>query len=118
MVNVKLKRIYEKQERTDGLRILVDRLWPRGISKEQAQIDFWLKEIGPTNELRKKFKRGEINYELFDEKYQKELASGKQHEALLFLIELIEKTTRNVTLLYASRNKDQNNAQIIKKLIK
>src|SRR5699024_2300915 len=81
-LKIKLKRIYDESAKVDGVRILVDRLWPRGVSKEKAKLDHWLKEIGPTDELRKSFHHDEMSFKQFKEKYLKELKSGEQKEAL------------------------------------
>jgi len=71
--NIKLKRVYEKAEKSDGFRILVDRLWPRGISKENAKIDLWLKDIAPSDELRKWFGHNPSKWNEFQRLYKEEL---------------------------------------------
>ena len=106
-----LKRIYEKAEKKDGTRILVDRLWPRGVSKENAQIDLWLKDIGPSNELRKWFNHEDTKWEEFRKKYFEELKDKKD------LIEEIKKQKGNVTLLFGAKNIEHNNAVAIKEYI-
>lgn len=105
---IKIKRAYERMEKTDGVRILVDRLWPRGLSKEKAHLDYWMKEIAPSNDLRKWFHQtGE--WQEFVKRYHREL---KEHKDLVEqLAELADK--RNVTLIYASKDNEQNNAVVL-----
>ena len=110
---LKIKRVYEKYSEEDGYRVLVDRLWPRGISKEKAGVDLWLKEIAPSNELRKWFNHEPAKWELFKKKYFKELSSNT--EALIPLIEKTSKT--DVTLLYSSKEERYNNAAALKEYI-
>ena len=106
-----LKRVYEKPEKKDGTRILVDRLWPRGISKEEAKIDLWLKNIGPSNELRKWFNHEDNKWEEFRKKYFEELKDKKG------LIEQIKKQEGTVTLLFGAKNVEHNNAVAIKEYL-
>ena len=73
MNNLKWKRIYEDFEKEDGYRILIDRLWPRGLSKEKANIEYWAKDITPSSKIRQEFHKNEINYKVFSEKYKQEL---------------------------------------------
>ncbi len=115
-MSIRLKRIYDEPAQSDGTRILVDRLWPRGISKEKAKLDYWLKEIGPTNELRKSFHNGELSFYHFKEKYLDELQSGEQLEALEELKRLAKKE-KKITLLYAAKNEKENQAIILKEKI-
>ncbi|KIA88833.1 DUF488 domain-containing protein [Kaistella jeonii] len=89
------KRIYEKAEKEDGFRILVDRLWPRGMKKEDAHIDLWAKEIAPSNELRKSYHGKEIDFEEFNAKYLKELNENPETEAFLNQI----KKHKTITLM-------------------
>lgn len=112
-MNIYVKRIYENAEEFDGMRILVDRLWPRGMSKKRASLDLWLKEVGPSNELRKSFHRGDINYDEFKAKYEQELASGKQLEAYEKLKQLAV-TKETLTLLFAAKDEVHNQAQVLK----
>lgn len=115
---IKLKRIYDEVSENDGIRILVDRLWPRGISKERAKLDYWLKEVGPSNELRKWFHQeaDENKFEEFKQKYMSELQSGKQQEALYNLKQIVE-ANNQVTLLFAAKNETQNQAQILVEIL-
>lgn len=110
---MKLKRVYLPAEETDGYRILVDRLWPRGISKEKAKIDLWLKEVAPSNELRKWFGHDPERFNEFTERYKAELqASG----ALEDLHQAIQEHP-NVTLLYAAHDEQHNNAIVLQELL-
>lgn len=112
-MKIKLKRIYDEFAKADGVRILVDRLWPRGVSKEKAKLDHWLKEIGPTDELRKSFHNDEMSFKQFKEKYLKELKSGEQKEALDKL-KKITADANQITLLFAAKNEKENQAVILK----
>ena len=110
---MKLKRVYLPAEETDGYRILVDRLWPRGISKEKAKIDLWLKEVAPSNELRKWFGHDPERFNTFTERYKAELqASG----ALAELRQAIQEHP-NTTLLYAAHDEQHNNAIVLQELL-
>ncbi len=111
---VRIKRVYEGASPRDGRRILVDRLWPRGIKKENAALDEWLKEIAPSNELRKWFGHDPSRWQEFRKQYKKELAA--KHE----LIEKLRREAaagRGVTLLYAARDEVHNNAVVLKEEI-
>lgn len=109
---LKLKRAYLPAEETDGYRVLVDRLWPRGKSKETEKFDLWLKEIAPSPELRKWFNRDSEKYSEFQVKYRQELQSGPQKEALEQLKEIM-KQHPIVTLVYGAKNEAENNAQVL-----
>jgi uncharacterized protein YeaO (DUF488 family) len=110
MGNLLIKRIYEPADKADGLRILVDRLWPRGMTKERAQIDRWMKEVAPTTALRQSFHQNPQNWPGFEHDYIAEL---QQQESVKELAELI-KTHETVTLLYAAGNEQQNHAIVLK----
>jgi len=112
-MNIQLKRIYEAGSKEDGYRILVDRLWPRGFTKEKAALDLWLKEIAPSNELRKWFGHDPDKWKEFQKKYRQELKQNK--EAVEILKNYIQKG--NVTLLYAAKDEEHNEAQVIKDFI-
>lgn len=107
------KRIYETSAETDGFRILVDRLWPRGIKKEKADVDLWAKEIAPSNELRKWFSHDPEKYDEFKELYIKELKSNPQSQKFKDLCTQKLKDL-NVTLLYAAKNEKFNQAVVLK----
>jgi uncharacterized protein YeaO (DUF488 family) len=112
-MKIKIKRVYEQRVKEDGFRILVDRLWPRGLTKEKAAIDLWLKDIAPTTELRKWFGHDPAKWKEFQKKYRKELEENK--EAVLLLKDHIG--SGNVTLLYAAKDEEHNEALIIKDFI-
>jgi uncharacterized protein YeaO (DUF488 family) len=111
-MTLKLKRVYEPAERSDGVRILVDRLWPRGVKKDA--IDLWLKEIAPSNELRNWFHHEEPKWASFRSKYLKELAANK--EAVAELRKAAKGKT--VTLLYGAKDTEHNQAQVIAEFLK
>lgn len=110
-----LKRVYEKPSVDDGLRILVDRLWPRGLSKTKAKIDVWLKEIAPTNDLRKWYGHDPKKWAAFRQRYLKELRGNTQ--ALTELRKLI-KSHEQVTFLFAAKDTERNNAVVLQGLVK
>src|SRR3954469_1719082 len=113
MAVIKIKRIYAPIEKTDGFRVLVDRLWPRGIRKESAHIDAWIKEVAPSTELRKWFHHQPENWQKFRDAYQAELQKSDYVGVLLAYI----KQNRAVTLLYASRDVEHNHAVILKEFL-
>ena len=100
----------------DGARVLVDRLWPRGLTKEAAALDVWLKDLAPSDELRKWFHAHPLQRSKFRERYLKELSSPTAHDALQKLYELKEQRPR-LTLLFASKNEEYNNAVVLKQLV-
>ncbi|MCL5678250.1 MAG: DUF488 family protein [Candidatus Thermoplasmatota archaeon] len=110
---LKIKRIYDAPESSDGYRLLVDRLWPRGLSREKASVDEWLRDIAPSDELRKWFSHDRERWEEFRAKYWKEL-EGKNT-----LVEAIRKRAAKgmVTLLYSTRETVANNAAALKEFI-
>src|ERR1044072_4870507 len=112
-MNIKIKRAYEQPHKDDGLRILVDRLWPRGLTKEKAAIDLWLKEVAPSTELRKWFGHDPKKWRTFRSRYRTEL---KQHSAPLQLIKSKAKEGM-VTLIYGARDQEQNEAVILKEVL-
>jgi uncharacterized protein YeaO (DUF488 family) len=106
MSSINIKRAYEKSSKDDGFRVLIDRLWPRGISKKEAKIDYWAKEIAPSTELREWFSHDPEKWSEFKKRYFKEL--GKHPEEISFLI---KKAGENkVTLVFGSKEKKFNNA--------
>ena len=114
MTIIKLKRVYEDYENTDGLRVLVDRLWPRGVKKEDLHYDLWAKDIAPSSDLRKWFHENpDKNRDQFSFLYQKELSESEPVKK--FITEIKQHTT--VTLLYASKNEDNNHALILKQFL-
>ena len=116
-MNIAIKRVYEPASRTDGLRILVDRLWPRGLTKERAGVDEWMRDLAPSNELRKWFHGQEpAAWDNFRKRYLKELATPKAAAEVVRLRALVREK-KKVTLLFASKNEEQNNALVLKDLI-
>ena len=113
IVTLKIKRIYEEAEKSDGFRILIDRLWPRGIKKDNAHIDLWLKEIAPSNSLRKWFNHDPKKWPEFQKRYAKEL---EEKEEMLDTIRKKEKQY-TVTLLYGTKETEHNNAIALKNFI-
>jgi uncharacterized protein YeaO (DUF488 family) len=112
---VKIKRVYDKIEKTDGYRVLVDRLWPRGIKKTAAKLDQWLKEIAPSEDLRKSFGHDPSKWKTFKSAYLKELRGGAAKEALAELLKVAKKG--NLTLLFAARDEEHNNAVVLKQVL-
>jgi uncharacterized protein YeaO (DUF488 family) len=112
-MKIKIKRVYDAPEEGDGTRILVDRLWPRGLTKEKAKVDLWLKEIAPSTELRKWFGHDPDRWTEFDKRYAAEL---KSHSDLL--AELEHEIARGpVTLVYAAKDEKHNEAVILQRLL-
>jgi uncharacterized protein YeaO (DUF488 family) len=109
----KIKRIYKKPEKSDGFRILVDRLWPRGIKKNEAQIDLWIKDIAPSGELRRWYSHDRIKWPQFKKKYFNELKDKKD----LVEIILTRAKSKNVTLLYSAKEEKYNNAAALKQYL-
>lgn len=109
-MKVKIKRVYEKPDKEDGIRILVDRLWPRGLTKEKASVDLWLKEIAPSTELRKWFGHDPAKWKDFQKRYKQELK--KNNEQVLLLKEQLKKGI--VTLVYGAKDEDHNEALVLK----
>ncbi len=112
---VEIKRAYDKPSLADGQRVLVDRLWPRGIKKEKARIDHWLRNLAPSDTLRKWYHSSD-NWMLFKKRYFKELSTPEASEELQKLYSLIDQHDR-VTLVYSSRNLERNNAVALKELL-
>lgn len=110
---VKIKRVYDLPSTEDGLRILVDRLWPRGISKERAQIDYWYKEVTPSNDLRKWFAHKLENFNEFAHLYEEEL---KSQEEMLKKIKSFARE-KPVTLVYAAKDSKINHALVLQKVL-
>jgi uncharacterized protein YeaO (DUF488 family) len=110
----KIKRSYQDPDDNDGFRILVDRLWPRGLSKKNAKLDLWMKEIAPTNELRKMFGHDPEKYDTFKDQYLKELEDKKE---LIKQLKLLEKDNDTVTLVYSAKDEDHNNAVVLLELL-
>lgn len=114
-MNISIKRVYDPPAKTDGFRILVDRLWPRGLSKEKAHLDLWCKEIAPSRELRQWFNHQADRWEEFQERYLEELAEAPA-TVDAFLQTLREH--KNVTLLYGAKDEEHNQAVALLRLLR
>ena len=113
MAGISIKRIYEKPSDNDGHRVLVDRIWPRGVSKKEAKLDEWNKEIAPSNELRKWFGHKGKRFAEFKKRYKKELT--EHHGDLEQIAKIANKKT--VTLLYGAKNEKMNQAVVLKEFL-
>ena len=113
---VAVKRVYEKPSRSDGTRVLVDRLWPRGLTKEAAALDTWLKELAPSDELRRWSHEHREAWPTFRKRYLKELTRPEAAEELQELYDFSRKTKR-LTLVYAFKDEERNNAVVLKELL-
>jgi uncharacterized protein YeaO (DUF488 family) len=112
-MSLTIKRAYEEPSPSDGTRILVDRLWPRGLTKAKAKIDLWLKDIAPSTELRKWFAHDPAKWPEFQSRYKDEL---KQHKEQLDLLK--QKAAQgSVTLIYGARDQEHNEAAVLLKLL-
>jgi len=114
-MKVRVKRVYDPPAAGDGARVLVDRLWPRGLTKSEAALDAWLKDVAPSNELRKWYHAHLSQWEKFRKKYLEELSTGA-HQALQQLYDLAA-SKRGLTLLFASKSMQQNHALLLKDLL-
>ncbi|MGZ8165652.1 MAG: DUF488 domain-containing protein [Methylobacter sp.] len=112
-MRLQIKRVYEPPADSDGMRILVDRLWPRGLSKEEAKIDFWAKKVAPSNELRRWYQHEQEKWPEFQRRYFTELQNNP--EAVQELIAQIGHG--NTTLLFSSREASLNNAAVLKEYL-
>lgn len=113
---VSIKRVYLAPSSDDGARVLVDRLWPRGLTKQAAALDAWLKDLAPSNALRKWFHEHPQQRTKFRQQYLKELGADVAAEALQKLYEIRNQNSR-LTLLFASKNEDYNNATVLRELV-
>jgi len=114
-MRIQIKRVYDIPQHTDGFRILVDRLWPRGLSKIKAKVSIWLKDIAPSTPLRKWFNHDPKKWAEFQKRYKKEL---KEHKDAIQLLKHLIKEKENITLLYAAKNNENNNAIALQKILK
>ena len=112
-----LKRIYEPHEEQDGYRVLVDRLWPRGIKKEAAHLDEWAKEITPSTEIRKLYHQGEMPFEGFSQAYIEELDGNKVAEEFVGKCQTLLKS-QDLTLVLAAKNEQENHAMVLREWLK
>ena len=108
---IKMKRAYEVPEKSDGFRVLVDRLWPRGVSKEKAAVDLWLKDVAPSNELRKWFGHDPAKWPEFGRKYAAEL---KDNPEAVNTLRGLAKEHKTLTLVYAAKDEEHNEAAYLK----
>lgn len=109
---IKTKRVYEKAERTDGVRLLIDRLWPRGIKKEELKVDEWMREIAPSDSLRRWFSHDPSKWEEFKRRYWDEVKGKEEFRRLLQLVK-----EKDVTLVFSSKETRYNNATALKEFI-
>ena len=112
-MDIRIKRAYEEPDREDGTRILVDRLWPRGLTKEKAKVDLWLKDVAPSTELRKWFAHDPDKWEEFRSRYLQELKRNKEQLSLLRQ----EAAKGTVTLVYGAKDQQHNEAVILQRLL-
>ena len=115
-MTVVLKRAYDKPSAADGARVLVDRLWPRGICKDDARLDAWLKELAPSNQLRMWFHARPSMWQAFRKRYMEELREPAASSSLEQLYHLVA-SRKKVTLVFASKNAEYNNAVVLKELL-
>jgi uncharacterized protein YeaO (DUF488 family) len=113
---LKVKRVYAPREASDGYRVLIDRLWPRGLKREDAVIDLWLKELAPSAELRRWFDHEPSRWLEFQNRYRTELAAPEAQPHLKMLRERAAKGT--VTLVFGARNETENNACALRNLLR
>ncbi|MGA5207495.1 DUF488 domain-containing protein [Streptomyces variegatus] len=114
-MSVRVRRVYDPAEPEDGVRVLVDRLWPRGLAKDAARVDRWPKAVTPSAELRRWYHAGEGSYEEFTDRYEAELAADEAPEALDGVRELVREG--EVTLLTASKTPDRSHAAVLARLL-
>ena len=112
-MTIQLKRVYEEPAKSDGTRILVDRLWPRGLTKEKAHIDLWLKEVAPTDDLRKWFGHDPARWPEFRARYRAELK--RNHEQLALLRQALAKGP--ATIVYGAKDEEHNQAVVLRELL-
>ena len=110
---IKIKRIYENADSSDGYRVLIDRLWPRGVSKKDAKLDQWNKELAPSTELRKWFDHTPERFEDFKKRYREELKSQEVELNQLYAMA----KSKDITLLYAAKDEEMNNAVVLREIL-
>ncbi|MEP7233163.1 MAG: DUF488 domain-containing protein [Ginsengibacter sp.] len=112
-MKIKIKRVYDKPSKEDGMRILVDRLWPRGLTKQKARVDLWLKEIAPSAELRKWFGHDPEKWNKFRKRYLQELKDNQEQ------VSILKEYLRNgaVTLVYGARDQENNEAHVLEEML-
>jgi uncharacterized protein YeaO (DUF488 family) len=112
-MHVRIKRVYLQPNEEDGARILVDRLWPRGLTKEKARVDLWLKDIAPSTELRKWFGHDPDKWTEFQMRYRAELRNNQEQVSLLKQ----EAAKGSITLVYGAKDEEHNEAVVLQKLL-
>ncbi len=112
-MSISLKRAYDKPAKNDGHRVLIDRIWPRGVSKEEAKLDEWLKEIGPSTELRKWFNHDIRRWEEFKKRYHRELTEKQEQVDKLAAIE----QNGRLTLVFGAADRKHNNGVALKEFL-
>jgi uncharacterized protein YeaO (DUF488 family) len=113
MYHVNIKRVYEEPKKSDGKRILVDRLWPRGLRKAEVKVDLWLKEIAPSTALRKWFSHEPSKWEEFKKRYSVELEKNNEQISLLER----EVSEGKVTLVYGAKDQEHNGAVVLREFL-
>ena len=114
MVDVRIKRIYDEPDPSDGYRVLIDHVWPRGISRQRADLNEWARELAPSDELRRWFAHDPARFDEFRARYGRELAD--QHDRLLDLARRAR--SRPVTIVYAARDREHNNAVVVAEFVR
>jgi uncharacterized protein YeaO (DUF488 family) len=112
-MHVRIKRVYLQPNEEDGARILVDRLWPRGLTKEKARVDLWLKDIAPSTELRKWFGHDPGKWTEFQKRYRAELRNNQEQVSLLKQ----EAAKGSITLVYGAKDEEHNEAVVLQKIL-
>jgi uncharacterized protein YeaO (DUF488 family) len=115
LLNIVLKRVYDEPKEDDGKRVLVERLWPRGLSKERARVDLWLKEVAPSSELRKWFGHEPEKFAEFRRRYEAELEAEVARTKLAELRDMAKR--EHVTLVFAAHDTEHNNAVVLRDLL-
>ena len=110
LIMLKVKRIYDPASEDDGYRVLIDRLWPRGVSKENANIDLWMKEIAPSTELRKWFHHDLDKWEEFQQRYTVELSNKKD---LIDQLLKLKEEYKSITFIYSAKDREKNQAMVL-----
>ena len=116
MMSVRVKRVYEDVEKGEGQRVFVERLWPRGISRQDERVGYWLKEIAPTNELRRWFHETG-DFANFSKKYRRELSEREESRQALDELRSLLSWHGTITLVYASRDEEHNSAVVLKRVL-
>lgn len=116
-MGVDIKRAYHQVDQTDGKRILIDRIWPRGIAKQALSIDLWLKDVAPSAELRKWFNHDPEKFQRFSEEYQIELSEDQEKKEALQRLKKLKKDHDQITLIYGAKDERYNHAIVLKGIL-